>query len=156
MATFKFRAAAALDLRRKQEDAARLDVARAEIAVNAARDRARDARQQVDDERRRLVDLQSSGAESWRVQWHRAWIDKQRTEASVRDREVADRSAEAAAAAQIAREAMKKRRVLERLRDRSWHRYKKVVHDQHVRDMNELATLRFVAQIADEGGTRAD
>lgn len=51
---------------------------------------------------------------------------------------------------------MKKRRVLERLRDRAWKRYQRRAHEQHVRDMNDLATLRFVAQLADEGGTRAD
>ncbi len=154
--TFRFRAAAALDLRRKQEDAARLEVARAETAVIAATHRSRDARAKVGDEGRRLVDLQREGSEAWRVQWQRAWIEKQRHEAAQRAKELADRTAEATRAAQVAREAMKKRRVLERLRDRAWHRHKRLVHEQHVRDMNELATLRFVAQIAEEGGTRAD
>lgn len=155
MATFRFRAAAALDLRRKQEDAARLEVARAEMAVMAANERSREARSRVTDEGDRLVHLQQDGAESWRVQWHRAWIDRQRTDAEARAAELKARAQEAAQAAQVAREAMKKRRVLERLRDRAWHRYQRVQHEQHVKDMNELATLRFVAQIA-EGGTRAD
>ena len=155
MANFRFRSAAALDLRRKQEDSARLVVAKAEMAVIAANERSRDAQARVDDEGSKLVHLQQDGTESWRVQWHRAWIEKQRKDAEIRAAELKARTQEATQAAQVAREAMKKRRVLERLRDRAWHRFEKVQHDQHVKEMNELATLRFVAQIA-EGGTRAD
>lgn len=155
MANFRFRAAAALDLRRKQEDAARIEVAKAEVAVMAASERSRDARTRVSDEGDRLVHLQQDGTEAWRMQWHRAWIEKQRKDAEIRAAELKVRTQEATQAAQVAREAMKKRRVLERLRDRAWHRFEKVQHDQHVKEMNELATLRFVAQIA-EGGTRAD
>ena len=59
----------------------------------------------------------SDGTEAWRVRWHRAWIERQRHEAEQRVKELAERTAEAQRAAQIAREAMKKRRVLERLRD---------------------------------------
>ena len=154
--TFRFRAAAALDMRRKQEDTARLALAVAEQAVNAATQQAKAAADRVSDEGRKLVDAQREGTEAWRVQWHRAWIERQRTDAAARAREVNDRTVEAGAAAALTRDAMKKRRVLERLRDRSWRKFQKDEHDQHVRDMNELATLRFVAQIAEEGGTRAD
>lgn len=154
--TFRFRAAAALDMRRKQEDAARLALAVAENAVIAATQKARDAADRVSDEGRKLVDAQREGTEAWRVQWHRAWIARQRADAAARAQEVGERTGEARAAADVAREAMKKRRVLERLRDRSWHRFQKDEHDQHVRDMNELATLRFVGQIVEEGGSSAD
>ena len=153
---FRFRAAAALDMRRKQEATARLALAVAENAVMSATQQAREAADRVSEEGRRLVDAQREGTEAWRVQWHRAWIEQQRSDAAARAREVAERAEEAKAAAVVAREAMKKRRVLERLRDRSWQKFQKDEHDQHVRDMNELATLRFVAQIAEEGGTRAD
>ncbi len=154
--TFRFRAAAALDMRRTQEDAARVALAVAEHALSAATQTARDAAERVSDEGRKLVDAQREGTEAWRVQWHRAWIERQRSDAAARARDVSARSSDAVAAAAVAGEAMKKRRVLERLRDRSWHRFQKDEHDQHVRDMNELATLRFVAQLAEEGGTRAD
>lgn len=153
---FKFRATAALDLRKKQEDAARLAAATAEAAVTVAGQHLRDAQARVSDEGRLLVEGQQQGMEAWRVQWHRAWIERQRTEAAVRAEELATRTREAAAASQTAREAVKKRRVLERLRDRSWHKYQRVMQEQHVRDMNELATLRFVAQVTEEGGHRAD
>ena len=154
--TFRFRAAAALDMRRKQEDTARVALAVAEHAVIAATQQAEKAAERVRDEGLKLVVAQREGTEAWRVQWHRAWIERQRADAATRAREVNDRTVEARAAAAITRDAMKKRRVLERLRDRSWHRFQKDEHDQHVRDMNELATLRFVAQTTEGRGPRAD
>jgi len=153
---FRFRAAAALDVRRREEDAAHLASANAELAASAAAQRSCVAREKVAHEARRLIDTQQAGTEAWRVQWHRAWIDTQRRDAELRAGEHAERAAEAARAVQGARDAMKRRRVLERLRDRSWRKYQRTVHEQHVRDMNELATLRFVARSAEQGDTRAD
>jgi flagellar biosynthesis chaperone FliJ len=154
--TFKFRAAAALDVRRKEEDAARILVAKAESAVVAAQARLREAEVAVADERRTLADMQRQGSEAWRLQWHRTWIEKQRGVALDRAAEVAARRTDAGKAALAAKEAVKKRRVLERLRDRALHRHQRAEHERHLREMNELATLRFVARLAEEGGTRAD
>jgi flagellar protein FliJ len=152
---FRFRAAAALDMRRKQEDVARLEAAKAELAATAAGQRSRAAREEVAEGERRLEDAQREGAEIFRVQWHRAFIEKQRLEAQARQEELDARTAEAGKAREAVTEAMKRRRVLERLRDRALRKYRRLAHDQDVRDMNELATLRFVAHTA-EGGTRAD
>jgi hypothetical protein len=66
------------------------------------------------------------------------------------------RRTEAAAAAQAAIEAAKRRKVLDRLRERAWRRHQRTEQEQHIRDMNDLATLRFVAQVTTEGETRAD
>ena len=153
--TFKFRAIAALDVRRKEEDVARLEAARAEEALDRAREKAAAARAAVSEEGDRLVDLQQSGAEQWRVQWHRAWIDSERIEAGARAKDEDARAIEVLRATRSAQEAFKRRRVLERLRDRAWKKHQRQQHQQHVREMNDLATLRFVAQTA-EGGTNAD
>ena len=152
---FRVRAAAALDIRRTQEDAARLASATADSALELARQRANDAVIVVRQDGERLIDVQSAGAEGWRVRWHRAWIDRQRQEVVARSREVDTRATEAALAQKAAQEAVKRRRVLERLRDRASRKYQRAADEQHVREMNELATLRFVAQIA-EGEHRAD
>jgi flagellar biosynthesis chaperone FliJ len=152
---FRFRAAAALDVRRKQEDAARLVAAEAETARETARQRAEDARSAALADGERLVAAQSAGVEAWRVQWHRAWIEQQRREAIARAGEAEKRTAEAAVAQRAVQEAFKRRRVLERLRDRASRKFRRAADQQHVREMNELATLRFVAQIA-EGEHRAD
>ena len=153
---FRFRAAAALDIRRKEEDAARIALAQAERAVAEAEMRLQQARDRVDQDGQRFVQEQCAGTEAWRVQSHQAWIERQRRELLVRAHERANRAGEAAAAAQTAREALKRRRVLEKLRDRAWRKHERLAHEQHVKEMNELATLRFVAQLAEEGGTRAD
>ena len=153
--TFRFRAAAALDVRRTQEDAARLALAKAETERDLARQRTDDAKAEVRQDGERLVAVQLAGTESWRVLWHRAWIDRQRREVAVRAREADTRAAEAVQAQQAAQEAVKRRRVLERLRDRAFRKHRRAADEQHVREMNELATLRFVAQIT-EGEHRAD
>lgn len=153
--TFRFRAAAALDIRRTQEDAARLASAKADTELERARQRTAEARAEARQDGERLVEVQLAGTESWRVQWHRTWIDRQRREVTVRAREADVRATEAAQAQQAAQEAVKRRRVLERLRDRALRKHRRAADQQHVREMNELATLRFVAQIA-EGEHRAD
>ena len=153
--TFRFRAAAALDVRRKEEDAARLAAAKAEQALERARERAVAARAAVSEDGERLMDIQQSGAEQWRVQWHRAWIDHERLEAAAREKDEEGSAVEALRATRSAQEAFRRRRVLERLRDRAWKKHQRHQHQQHVREMNDLATLRFVAQIA-EGGSHAD
>jgi hypothetical protein len=152
---FRFRAAAALDIRRKQEDAARLESAKAELARDSARQTAEAARQAVISDGERLVNAQAAGLESWRVQWHRAWIEQQRRHAVARADEAVVKAQEADAAQKIVQEAFKRRRVLERLRDRAARKHRRASEQQHVREMNELATLRFVAQIT-EGEHRGD
>jgi hypothetical protein len=128
---------------------------KAEQAFDRARERTEAARAAVSADGDRLVDLQQGGAEQWRVQWHRAWIDRERIEADSLAEEQEERAAEALRATKAAQEAFKRRRVLERLRDRAWKKHQRHQQQQHVREMNDLATLRFVAQIA-EGGTHAD
>jgi len=152
---FRFRAAAALDIRRKQEDAARLESAKAELARDSARQTAEAARQAVISDGERLVNAQAAGLESWRVQWHRAWIEQQRRHAVARADEAVVKAQEADAAQKIVQEAFKRRRVLERLRDRAARKHRRASEQQHVREMNELATLRIVAQIT-EGEHRGD
>lgn len=149
MTTFRFRAAAALDIRRAEEDTARLASAKAETELDHARQRTAAARAEVRQDGDRLVQVQLAGAESWRVQWHRTWIDRQRREVTARAREAETRAAEAKQAQLAAQEAVKRRRVLERLRDRAWRKHERAEKAQHVKDMNELATLRFVAQITE-------
>jgi hypothetical protein len=102
-----------------------------------------------------LLDDLRGGSEAWRVRWHRDWIERQRLEVEQRARERDERAAQAATAAVAVREALKRRRVLERLRDRALRRHRKAAHDSHVKEMNELATLRYVAQIT-EGDFNAD
>jgi flagellar export protein FliJ len=150
--TFRFRAAAALDLQRKREDEARLALARAEAAVEAAALRVAEADQAIGREGDDFIAVQRGGAPAWLLTWHRSWIDRQHQERDARRQEVAAAREAADRAAAAVREAHRRRRTLERLRDRAWRRHQ-LESDRHdTRQINELAGLRFVAQRAAEQG----
>src|SRR5262245_33841780 len=124
MRSFKFRAAAALDMRRKEEDAAALELARKDASfrqIEAALQSAENARETA------LADQHAQsqqGIDIATLFWHRNWIVRlQATVVNLR----ADRHA-AQQAVQIARQAWqlaKRRRLsLERLRDRALARHR--------------------------------
>jgi flagellar export protein FliJ len=156
MRPFQFRAQAALDLRRKQEDEARRTLADAQTAHQATQARAaaadRLARQAADD----VVSLQCSGTEAWRLDWHQSWIAKLRLEADASQRATAISAATVEHATASVIVAFQKRRTLERLRDRARRRYDAEAGRQHQREMNALASLRFAAQAAERGGRSRD
>jgi flagellar export protein FliJ len=155
MRPFRFRAQAALLLRRKEEDVARQDLARAERAREAAQARAEAAAATVRQAAEAAHDARQRGVEAWRVDWHRSWITRKQLEADA-GRRAAAVSAEAAghAAAEVT-VAYQRRRALERLRERAWRRYQLEVTREEGRAMNELAGLRFLA-LADSRGETDD
>jgi flagellar biosynthesis chaperone FliJ len=156
MQPFRFRAAGALDLWRKEEDEARNVLARAEAAERTAAARLGDAEEAVQAEAARLDALQREGATAWLMSWHRSWISKQRldVQTSRRDREAATQVTTHAAVA--LRHAHRRRRTLERLRDRTLRKYDLEVKRQDTIAMNELAGLRYVARSAESQGEPND
>lgn len=152
MLPFRFRAAGALDLWRKQEDEARSVMARAEAAEREATARVGEADQAVQVEGARLDALQREGATAWLISWHRSWMTKQRLDVQARRR---DREAAALVtthAALALRHAFRRRRTLERLRDRTLRKYELEAKRQDTVAMNELAGLRYVARAAESQG----
>ena len=156
MLPFRFRAAGALDLWRKQEDEARSVLARAEAVERAAAERVEGAVGALEVEAARLDALQREGATAWLMGWHRSWIAKQRLDVQTcrRDREAAVLVVTHAALA--LRAAYRRRRTLERLKDRTLRKYELEVKRQDTIAMNELAGLRFVARTAEFEGERSD
>ena len=156
MLPFRFRAAGALDLRRKQEDEARIVLARAEAAEREAAARVGAAEDAQQAEAIQLDALQREGAEAWLISWHRSWMMKQRLDlqACRRDRETAGQVRAHAAAA--LHQAYRRRRTLERLRDRTLRKYEVEVKRQDTIAMNELAGLRHVARAAEFEGERSE
>lgn len=146
MRPFQFRAAAALMMRRKQEDVARQRLAAAEIARQRAQDHADTARQAAETARQASVAACLDGAEGWRLGWHQSWMTRTRIEAEA-GRRAAVVSAEAVGRATAAVQlAYRHRRALERLREKAWHRYRLEAARRELHEMNELATLRHQAQ----------
>jgi flagellar export protein FliJ len=152
MKPFRFRAEAALDLRRKQEDEARLAHAAAAIALDAAEARVVEARLAVDRAAETAASTELGGVESWQMPWHRCWIDRLRLEAGARREEAAVSAAALARAVASMQKAHQRRRTLERLRERSEKRYEMELQRIELKEMNSLAGLRFVARAADQGG----
>lgn len=150
MRPFRFRAAAALLMRRTQEDAARQRLAAAETARRRAELQARAAAETADRAAAASVDACRDGADGGHLRWHQSWIARKRLEADA-GRQAAAASAEAAGRATAEVQiAYQRRRALERLRDRAWHRHQREAGRLELREMNELATLRHHARPEDE------
>jgi hypothetical protein len=152
MKPFRFRAAAALDLRRRREDEARLAHAQAEIESRAADACVAEARSAVDCAVEASASTERAGADAWFITWHRSWITRLRLEVDARRKAAAISAAAAERAAASVRTAHQRRRTLERLRDRGVERYEAEVQRTELEEMNLLAGLRFVGRMADEGG----
>lgn len=149
MRPFTFRPAAVLELRRRQEDAARdvlakahAERARAEAGLAAALDAVTRAREAF------RVDLQAPGAIA-RVGWHRSWIERLLRDVDARRRVAAIAAEVVERASAAVRDAMQRRRVLERLRDRAWRRYQVESRRAELQEMDRLAGLRYAAVAAE-------
>ena len=147
MRPFKFRAAAALDLRQRDEDAAATVLARKEAgfreieAARAAAERTREAA---------LADqlaLSTRGIDMATLFWHRNWIV--RLQGAVVDLRAEEKAA--GTAVQQAREAWqaarRKRLALERLRDRALVRYRADEQREELKAIDELARVRFTGPV---------
>lgn len=150
MKAFRFRAASALDLRKKQEDDARLRERHAQNAASVAASAAETARVRLAAAQAALAAVQAQGTPAWLIGWHRSWIVRQSNAAETTRREADKAAAAAAHAAEVTRDAYKKRRVLERLRDRLAARHARDVERVELNEMNERAGVRYLAALADQ------
>lgn len=156
MRPFRFRAAAALDLRRQEEESARLQLAQAHTLLQQANQRVVDADHGTAEAVAELSTTQAGGTEAWRISWHQSWIRRRRLEAEACRRAVTVSAALAGRAAASVSIAHQNRRVLERLRERALARHRHTA-DRHAADeMNQLANLRYVAQASGSGGIDSD
>src|SRR4029450_3929391 len=144
MPEFRFRAAAALELRRRQERTAATLVARAEAALREIRARA--SRAQLDRERAQsaLVDVQCRGTDIATLTWHRNWIVRM-TDTAARLAHDVDRHAQVVAAAEPAGgEGRRPHTALERMRERAWVRHQQAEQREELKRLDELARVRHI------------
>src|SRR4051794_5939538 len=123
MKPFRFRAAAVLDIRRHQEDQARLLFAKAEAIEREASARAADVERAREEGRLRAQQAQQENPPAWLIGWHQTWMMKQRLDLQARRRDLAVATAASADAGATLRAAHRGRLVIERLRDRAWRMY---------------------------------
>lgn len=151
MKPFRFRAGAALDIRRREEDAAAAALARAEghfseanrACLDMEHTRARAHDDQVEQARR--------GIDASTLMWHRNWIV--RLDAVVDDLRESRRASEAAvtAARQAWQFARRRRLALERMRDRALARHQEAARRIEAIELDELARIRFTGERTDHG-----
>lgn len=143
MATFLFRLQAALDLRVRQEDEAKGALAKAE-ASRAAAARSRDeAQRAVEDAHARSREAEGRGGDLTERVWYRNWIAARRLDLERRRKTLAaceDGVRQATAAVQAAH---RRRRILERLKDRAARRFDHAERREEQKGFDDLGTQRF-------------
>lgn len=154
MAIFRFRAAAALEVRRRQEDDALAECTRKDGLKRAADAKCAAIEVQRREAAAALVASAQQGQDSSMQSWHRNWITGLSAVALVAARDAAQAAEAVGQARRVWQEARKKRLVLERLRDRAWRRFR---HEETRREqlvIDELARVRFTTRALAEGSSK--
>ena len=152
MAPFRFRAAAALDLRRKQEDEAA-----AALAAEEARFReVSEALAAVEAQRRAAqqdaLKHSTHGIDAATLFWHRNWITRLRVSADGLRADLRERAAAVDKARQTWQMTRRRRLALDRLYARALTRYRTEEQRQELKAIDELARIRYVMpEIGREG-----
>lgn len=139
MAPFRFRAAAALDLRQQIEDRAKRALGDAQAALERAERALEEARTALD---ATLASGASAVADPGLSIWYRNWITRQRHELQRRRAMVADRRAAVDAAVVRLQAAHRDVRVLERLRDRLHSEWALAERRKEQKELDWLGSVR--------------
>ncbi len=147
MRPFRFRPQPALDLRLRQLDAAEQSLARAQAELRLAEDAVLASEASIRAAR-------SQGAEDWhapdallRLEWHRNWMVGLERDAARLRKERDERRTVERRAAEIAREAPKQVKVLERLKARVLRDWQLDARRDEQKALDELASLRFASRL---------
>ena len=144
MSEFRFRAAAALDLRRRQETDAATALARAEAELQGARQQAAAADVRRREAQAELSARERGGTDVGTLMWHRNWIVRLSHDLADRQRHVAACGDGVGRAEQRWRQARQRRLALERMQDRALRRFRQEQLKQELKVIDELARLRYV------------
>jgi flagellar export protein FliJ len=151
MAMFRFRAQAALDLRRREYDLAQRELAETQRDLHLARTRWQQASADVDTAQQAAVTAQSSQGTVTPLDWYRFWIvrlvhERQAHALSVTARE--QRVSDAAAACQRAHQRCE---ALERFREKARRAHDAAESATERKLIDELASRRYAAARAVRG-----
>jgi flagellar export protein FliJ len=140
MASFRFRAAAALDLRLTIEERAKRTLGDAQAALERAERALSEIRAALD---ATLAEGATAVHDPGLSLWYRNWITRQRQELARRRSMVADRRAAVDAAAARLQLAHRDVRVLERLRDRLQSEWALAERRKEQKELDWLGSVRF-------------
>jgi flagellar export protein FliJ len=139
MPPFRFRAAAALDLRQKNEERARRTLGDAQAALERAERVLAEGRAALE---ATLSNGASAAHDPGLSIWYRNWITRQRQELARRQAMVADRRAAVDAAMARLQAAHRDVRVLERLRDRLHSEWALAERRKEQKELDWLGSVR--------------
>jgi flagellar export protein FliJ len=146
VATFRFRAQPALDLRRREHDAAQHALARADAERQRVKQRFEAAERAVAAARRDADDAARTAGLGGEIEWYRFWIirlDRERDalEAALRAHDAAVAEARRACLA-----ARQRQEALERFREKAYGAHVAEENAAERKLIDELATRRFAAR----------
>jgi flagellar export protein FliJ len=141
---FTFRAQPALDLRQREFDARRRDLATAEWEVRAARQLFEQAAQTLIDAHQNARNtLGAAGVEQY--VWHRVWIDRVERAKAAHAVSVAQKQEHAARVAAECQKAKQRVDAMEKLKEKARTAWDTAARLREQRELDALATMRFVA-----------
>jgi len=142
---FRFRFATMLKIRQQREDEHKRVVAERLRQIGRTRDHRRALQRQIQDEVAAIRDSQACGSiDIQQVMRHRHWLGhlhKGVLEAEARLRFLEARLAQERA---VLAEAVKQRKILEKLKEHQWQRHLREENVRETKESDELATVRYV------------
>jgi flagellar export protein FliJ len=142
MRPFRFRLAAALDLRRQQDADAQRARGVAALTLQAAEAAVRASEHSLGEAMARSAEEQSRGSDAAVLAWHRNWIVRWRTVITEQRSVVAARQADLRAADARALETRRRFKSLDRLRERAWDLYESERRRIEQQEMDAFGVLR--------------
>ena len=150
MAIFRFRLAAALELRRQQDAEAQRARSVAALTLQAAEAAERAAGDTLADALERATAAERAGNDAPALAWHRNWIIRWRVEIAKRREVVTKRTADLRIAAERALEAQRKFRSIDRLRERALEAHVAESRRIEQQEMDRFGVLRFTIRARTE------
>ena len=144
MRAFRFRAQAALDLRRREDDDAQRALAQAEQRLQAAIAAVREAHRRAEAARTQCAAAIGQAGSTAQQFWHRSWIvrlDRERVAAAAA---LSARQKEQARAAAARQETRIRVEALERFKDKAERAWAEKAAAEEQKHLDALATIRFV------------
>ena len=143
MRPFRFRAQAALQLRRREHDQALARLARTQSALSLAQHDVETAEREIrraDDALRGRLEVQTTGQQ---LEWYRSWRLRLTAERHRREQQRRAREAEVHTATKFASMTHRRVQSLERLQELALSAWQREATREERNTMDEMATARF-------------
>jgi flagellar FliJ protein len=151
---FKFRFATMLKIRQQREDEHKRVVAERLRQIARTRDHRHALQQQIQDEVGAIRDSQANGSiDIQQVMRHRHWLGHLHKGVLEADARLRFLEARLAQERTVLAEAVKQRKILEKLKEHQWQRHLKEEDVREMKEGDELATVRYVFDRESEAET---